>query len=68
MTSFLEEVTGKNGNGLSVGILVSVNFTDMRHSPTVNLGSDPHRGKAKIKEVLENNPAGTKRELVHHRH
>ena len=68
MTSFQAEVIANNGNGLSVGIVVTVNFTDMNDSSVVNLPPEPHRGEVKTREVPDNNPAGTKREFVHHRH
>ena len=45
MTSFQAEVIANNVNGLSVGILVAVNFTDMKDPPVVNLPPEPHRGE-----------------------
>ena len=47
MPSFQAEVIANNGNGLSVGILVTVNFTDMNDSPMVNLPPEPYRGEVK---------------------
>ena len=47
MPSFQSEVIANNGNGLSVGILVTDNFTDMNNSPIVNLRPEPHHGEVK---------------------
>ena len=47
-----------NGNGLSVGILVAVNFTDMNDSPVVNLPPEPHRGEVKNPGSAGEQPGG----------
>ena len=60
MTSFLAEVTANNGNGLSVGILVTVNFNGMSDSPTVNLRPEPHRGEVKKPGSAGERPGGNR--------
>ena len=58
MTSFQAEVIANNCNGLSVGILVTVNFTDMNDSPVVNLPPEPHRREVKNPVSAGEQPGG----------